>query len=475
MQGLARWFHSLQAQLILWAILPMTMVIVALAFTGVYAHEQEMQDFVAERNAVITRLVSSKLADFLSLGWIAPDGEDLSPWLNAQSESMEGALFILNTQGDVISPADPSIELKNVFTNDGVRVILQQRAGSVVVENTPQQTLLVTAAEVPGTEWIVILLEPVETLLGPILRFSNLGPIVAFIAAGLSVMILTFGWRTIVSPLQELVKSAGQVSWGNHKAIDHPVSGVEEIRDLHHALHAMVERIEGYEVGISDYLEAVTDKQEAERAHLARELHDGPVQTLIALGQRVEMVQNHLKRREFDDAAKLVDYLRVAEIKVAEELRCMIGALRPAYLDDLGFLPALEILVRTANAESGAVISLEHDHELPRLCSNVELAVYRIVQEALNNALKHAEAHRISVSIYSYEQGVTLTVADDGKGFTPSSHLDTYTRQGHFGLVGIKERVRHLRGKYHLYARPGEGTVLSVSIPDCQDPNLNPA
>jgi len=471
MHGLARWFRTLQAQLILWAILPMTMVIIALAFTGVYTHQREMRDFVAERNAVVARLVAIQLADNIAHGWIAPDGEDLAPWLLAQSGDMAGVLFVVNTQGEIVSDTDPSSDPSYILESPGVRAVLQQTSGSVIVENSPTQTLLVTVAAVPGTEWTVVLGESVEELLGPILRFSSLSPIIALIAAGLSVLILTFGWRTIVNPLQELAKSAGQVSWGNHNAIDHPVSGVEEIQNLHRALNAMVERIKGYEVGISDYLEAVTDKHESERAHLARELHDGPIQELIALGQRVEMAQNFIKQRKYDDAAHLLEILHTAEIAVAEELRRMIRELRPIYLDDLGFLPALEMLIRTANDQYTTEVSLEYEPGIPRLCPNAELAVYRIVQEALNNALQHAQAQHIVISVYRYEQGITLTITDDGKGFTPSKRLDTYTRQGHFGLVGIKERVRHLDGHLHISSQPGEGTVLSVRIPECQNPD----
>lgn len=232
----------------------------------------------------------------------------------------------------------------------------------------------------------------------------------------------------------------------------------------------MVDRIEGYEIGISDYLEDVTDKHESERAHLARELHDGPTQELIALGHRVEMVQHLIKQRRYGAAVELLEKLRIAEIGVSEELRRMIHALRPAYLDDLGFLPALEMLIRTANAESALEINLEHEPNIPRLCPNTELAVYRIVQEALNNALKHASAQHNVVSVYRFEQGITLTIADDGSGFFLSKRMDTYTRQGHFGLVGIKERVRHLNGHYHIVSQPGEGTVLTVRIPECINP-----
>lgn len=94
----------------------------------------------------------------------------------------------------------------------------------------------------------------------------------------------------------------------------------------------------------------------------------------------------------------------------------------------------LEMLVRTANSQHSPEIRLEFTSEIPCLCPNVELAAYRIAQEALNNALHHAQAQHIALKILPYVDGIVLTITDDGVGFTPSEQLDTYTRQGHFLL-----------------------------------------
>jgi signal transduction histidine kinase len=305
----------------------------------------------------------------------------------------------------------------------------------------------------------------VEDLIGPILRFSSLAPVVAAGASILSLLVLTFGWRTIVRPLQALAEAAGQVSWGDFSAISKSVGGVQEVRDLHRALTDMVERIRGYQAGMRDYLGAVTRGQEAERARLARELHDGPVQELIGLGQRAEMAQRLVARGERERAQALLEELRRSELETVQELRRLIGALRPIYLEDLGFLPALEALVQQAGERTAARVRLEQVGPVQRLAPEVELAAYRIVQEALNNTLEHAHAQNIVVRVRFAPRGVSLSVTDDGVGFTLPPGPDLFTQAGHFGLVGMRERATLLGGTLQVQTAPGEGTRIAVNLP----------
>jgi len=241
---------------------------------------------------------------------------------------------------------------------------------------------------------------------------------------------------------------------------------VQEVRDLHRALAEMVERIRGYQAGMRDYLGAVTRGQEAERARLAQELHDGSVQNLIALGQRAEMARRLVKRGETERAQALLEETRRAELEAVRELRRIIGALRPVYLEDLGFLPALEMLVQQAAERTTARLRLEKGDATHRCAPEVELAAYRIAQEALNNAIQHARAHEIVVCVHCDSEGLTLTVTDDGVGFTLPQRPDLFTQVGHFGLVGMQERATRLGGTFQVHSAPGEGTQVTAHLPD---------
>ena len=237
------------------------------------------------------------------------------------------------------------------------------------------------------------------------------------------------------------------------------------MRDLRQALADMVERIQGYEAGMRDYLGAVTRGQEAERARLAREVHDGPVQQLIALGQRAEMAQRLVERGESERAQALLEELRDSELETVEELRRIIGALRPVYLEDLGFLPALEMLVQEAAGPTTARVGLEKAGPVCRFGPAVELTAYRIVQAALNNAIQHAQAQNIVVRVRCDPDGLALSVVDDGVGFTLPPGPDILTRAGHFGLVGMQERATRVGGTLQVHTAPGEGTRVTVRLP----------
>jgi signal transduction histidine kinase len=461
----SRWIRSLQAQLFLWAVLPVTFAIISLAFTGVYAHQQAMRDFAAERDLALARLTAQIVRDGIARGDVAPDGNGLTAWMMDFAIDQPGTTVVIDHRGRALAHDDAQEVGKDLSHDQGVAVALEQQSGYTILSGEQEGPELVAFAPVTAAGWVVLVREPVSEIVGPILRLSSLAPAVAAGAGILSLLVLSFGLRFIVRPLQQLAQAAGQVYWGDQSAISQPVGGVQEIRDLHLALAGMVDRIQGYEAGMRDYLGAVTRGQEAERARLARELHDGPVQDLIALGQRAEMVQRLVGRGETERAKALLQELREAEVETVEELRRLTAALRPTYLEDLGFLPALKTLVRQADERSDAQVRLEQGSSVTRLNPEVELAAYRIAQEALNNALQHAEAAVINVRVTSDEQGLLLSVTDDGIGFTLPLRPDTLTKAGHFGLVGMQERASRAGGTLQILTEKGEGTRIVVNLP----------
>ncbi|MCJ7549792.1 MAG: histidine kinase, partial [Anaerolineae bacterium] len=420
LRKLSDWLHSLQAQLLLWAILPVTLVVIGLSLTGVYSHQRSMRDFVIQRDQLLARMLAQSLQDALSHGTVAPDGQGVSGWLPIAQEDLPDSVLVLDGAGNLLASSDAEVT-ENISSQPGIQEILSQLEGAVVVDEPAGDTIILTFSTVAGVGWRVIIRAQVAELIGPILRFSSLGPIAALAAVGLSLVILTFGWRTIALPLQQLSRIASEVSWGNHQMIAQKIAGVSEIQELHRALQGMVERLESYQTGLLDYLDAVTKGQEEERARLAREIHDGSVQSLIALTQRTEMAKHQLQRGELVDAETQLSQLRSAEVDVIEDLRRIIGALRPAYLEDLGFVPALEVLVHNADLRTEAEITLRVEGSERRLASDVELAAYRITQEAMNNAIQHAQAHHITVTVF-YGDELVLQVADDGVGFAPATH-----------------------------------------------------
>jgi len=460
----ARWLRSLHVQLFLWAVMPVSFLIIAISFSGVYAHQRMMRDFVTERDAIIAQTQARIAADGLAQGIVAGDGGGLDAWMELNGDGLDGRIIVIDGQGIVLASIDHAQVGTSIVDLPGIAEARRQRSGSAIV-HAPSGSVLTTSAPVQGTDWLLITREPVDALIGPLLRLPSLIPIVAVGAGLMSLLVLSFGWRTIVHPLQELARSTEQVSWGQYGPLSRPVQGVQEIRDLHHALADMVARIRSYETSMREYLGAVTQASEVERARLARELHDGPVQDLIVLGQRAEMAQRFLERDETQRASALLGELRRTEEDTVRQLRRLIGALRPIYLEDLGFMPALEMLVRQAGERTSAQVHLEAASAIGRLPPEVELAAYRIVQEALNNAVQHARAEHISVRAARQSGALVLTIADDGVGFSFPAQPDLLTREGHYGLLGMRERVAQLGGAFQIDTTPGRGTRVTIRLP----------
>jgi signal transduction histidine kinase len=446
--------------------LPVTFAIVALAFTGIYGHQRTMRNFVAKRNLELARLGARIVEDGLAHGTVRIDGAGVAEWLSLILTKNGVALVLVDTEGDVLAHPDAALVGDNLAATPGVAAALSQREGSVIVRGEDEESLLVAFAPLQTVDWTVIVSEPVEGLVGPILRLPSLAPIAAGAAGLISLLVLAFGWLTIVRPLQQLAKAADQVSWGDYSAISRPVGGVQEVRNLHQSLAQMVERIRGYQSSMRDYLGAVTQGQEAERARLGHELHDGPVQDLIAIGQQAEMAQRLLDQGQTARARVLLEETREAELATVVELRRLISDLRPVYLEDLGLVPALRMLVAQAEGRTDARVKLVEASADQRYDPNMELAAYRIAQEAFSNAIQHTQAQTINVVIASSPDGLTLSVIDDGGGFTLPAKADVLTRNGHFGLVGMRERTARLGGTLEIQTAPGQGTRVTVHLPD---------
>ena len=135
----------------------------------------------------------------------------------------------------------------------------------------------------------------------------------------------------------------------------------------------------------------------------------------------------------------------------------------PTYLDDLGLVPALEILV--SPVAPGQRAGLEVNGKIRRLPADLELAVYRLVQAGLKNVEQHAQASRVRVQIGFEEEAVRVVIEDDGVGFVVPNSPDELARQGHFGLLGMRERATLFGGWLNLSSQPGRGTRLEAYLP----------
>lgn len=205
-------------------------------------------------------------------------------------------------------------------------------------------------------------------------------------------------------------------------------------------------------------------EREQERKHLARELHDQVIQDLLSINYQLEALETEQNIPNNLDE-ELIE-VRQGIRAMVEDLRRICGSLRPPTIDSLGLGPALQTFTRDWSSRTGIQVRLDLDARLSRLPEAIELSIFRIVQEGLSNVWKHAMAQEVCVALqHTSPRMLQVTIEDDGRGFEDDLDLTRLSTEGHYGLLGISERVALLGGRLRLQSRPGGGSLLVVEIP----------
>jgi two-component system sensor histidine kinase DegS len=206
--------------------------------------------------------------------------------------------------------------------------------------------------------------------------------------------------------------------------------------------------------------------QEEERKRIAREIHDGPAQAMANIVLRSEIAERMLARGEYASVKEELSELKSQVRGGLEEVRKIIFNLRPMALDDLGLIPTLRKHVRDVEERTRIHIDFEVYGVETRLSSAMEVAIFRLVQEALSNVWKHSGATYASVRITFQKQMVKIVVQDNGVGFSVEKLERTIARNNsHFGIVGMRERIELLEGRMDIESEPDAGTKLTMVIP----------
>ncbi|MCK0470266.1 sensor histidine kinase [Halalkalibacter sp. APA_J-10(15)] len=204
----------------------------------------------------------------------------------------------------------------------------------------------------------------------------------------------------------------------------------------------------------------IIEAQEAERKKLSREIHDGPAQMMANVLLRSDLIDRIYREQGIDQALNEIKDLRMMVKSSLAEVRRIIYDLRPMALDDLGLIPTLKKYLKTFQDHHLINTDFYQMGHIIRLPQKMEIAAFRLVQEAVQNAYKHAEPTNIEVKIEYKPTKVIIVIKDDGKGFDPSEK-----KVGSFGLMGMKERVNMLSGQLTIHSKPKYGTAIVIGIP----------
>jgi signal transduction histidine kinase len=406
-------------------------------------------------NLVVMPLTSVQ-ATFGLEGWISAviltartgQGDDLARSLADAYPALE-----VNIQEDIHRVLLKELELPNRFlgtlswTAFVIAVLIVFNIMSIAVRERTQEVELIRAI---GGERSAILGYTLAEALMLSLSGGALGSLAAVPTAYL------FGWTWILTwgealRVVGLVLAAGVLA-GLYPAYRATRAYPQALR--YDELRRQMEEVAAEKRAMDQAYRQLVRGREEERERLARELHDQAIQSLVGL-------KFHLAEKAPDAQAELQ-----AEIDgVIDALRELCADLRPPALDRLGLVAALRSYTDDFSARTGMPVELHVDGNEQRLSPEAELSLFRVAQEALINAWKHAQTPKVEVGLCFDEEAVRLTVSDRGRGFAVPERLGALAEAGHFGLVGIHERMELVGGTLGLASGPGQGTTLTAWMP----------
>ena len=211
------------------------------------------------------------------------------------------------------------------------------------------------------------------------------------------------------------------------------------------------------------YLQEATEAQEEERKRISRELHDETIQELVVLSQKLDMLSVESQSMSEGDRQRL-EKLQQDTGNIMKGVRRLSQDLRPAALDRLGLIPALEWLLTDTEEYSGLKTGITVIGEKRRLPERIELVLFRITQEAIRNTWRHANASRVDLKVVFTSEKVSISVSDDGEGFVPPKSMGDLAKDGKLGLAGMHERARLIDGSLTVESNPGKGTTIVVQV-----------
>jgi two-component system, NarL family, sensor histidine kinase DegS len=212
------------------------------------------------------------------------------------------------------------------------------------------------------------------------------------------------------------------------------------------------------------YMHQVLKAQEDERRRISQELHDGTTQTLIAIANNVQSLISDGSNIDDSEKKAKLELVRNASVSLSEEVKRICLDLRPKILDDLGLIPALSWLINQLRTESRIAGTIEVKGVSHKLSPEVEVNLFRIVQEALNNIKRHSLATKVNLTLEFGPQHLKIIIKDNGQGFPLEKTIGECVASGKLGLLGMQERAQLLNGVIKLDTENGRGTTISLEV-----------
>jgi len=410
-----------------------------------------------------------------------------------------GIIISSNKQERILTCSDHNMFLSNLIAERKSSVGVCHRCHTEEERHEEKTQDILAFAPLSIASWGITIREPQEIVFAPSTLLKKGFFSLSLIAIGTSLLLVVGLSRSIVKPLKALTEAARKIGAGN---LSEPIeaAGKDEVGTLAQNFDRMrVKLAESHEniqrqnleleqrvlkrtkdlaesrEKLSVLLRRVITAEEEERKRIARELHDDTSQSLNAILMSLDAFQQSWEKNR--DAPQKLKRLRELCVLSLQGLHTIIKDLRPPILDDLGFDSAVRWILERHLGGKGIHYSLDIEGSCEQVekppervldCSQMELLLFRVIQEAMINIVKHADAKNVLVFLRFRSSYVEIEIEDDGKGFdvqNVSRSVTSGNRPGGFGILGMQERVALMDGKMTLCSQPGRGTQLTVYVP----------
>jgi signal transduction histidine kinase len=359
--------------------------------------------------------------------------------------------FLMRSDSRFIPNSVLNIEVKTISAINAFK----DKIGSSLIDDYRTVSCLSSydRISVSGLNWAIIAEIDYDEAMIPIVSLRNDIVFLSLVICVLLLSIAQFISRTITNPIIKLKNAALMIGEGNLNININPKSN-DEIGLLTEAFNTMTMQLKDERL---KRMSALYDGQEMERQRISRELHDGLGQKLIAIKLQLESTS----KQNADETKTTIDEVKVDFLKIIDEVRQISNNLAPNILNESGIDVSLKNLCESINRTTKIDIELSVFGDYSTNDPKVKFYIYRIAQEALNNAIKHSGATKIQIQLLGNTDSIILVLEDNGKGFVYDSNFCTPSN----GIYNMKERARLLNGTLDIETEPLSGTTIRLKIP----------
>lgn len=461
----------IRTQLLWSSFFPLALFGLLTTLAIVFTISRITQNLAFQRNSAQIEVISSGVEEALLKG-LLPGEINWKDLLSASGGSATSDLYLISQKDNSVLSAYNGGESAWMDETEVVTFLHSTTLKSSLFQSpSTQNEVLITRSSLPDSDAQLVWVESWKEILAPAASYQVLLIVLVFSGVFLSLVMLSLAINRIIHPITGLTENAARAIPGS---VFRPIkeSGPKEIRLLIRTFNQMVIRLARQQTSLRQYAHKALLSQEEERQRLSRELHDGTLQDLVGLYQRVELCSNELSGNP-QSAHERLDEIHDLINQAIEDVRNISIALRPPILEDLGLVVTVESLCKEINQDrSGLKCNFILIGNSRRLAADMELAVYRVIQEALNNIRKHVpDASEVKVELTFTEKEVKATISNNGRSFTDPD-VQKYVTSGHIGLAGMYERARLFGGSLKIKSAAGENTLITLRLP--LEPESNP-